>query len=73
MWDFIGRTFSMLLAVDFDLPADQKERWAEVYGRSQYAKLLMTEMDEVLETMTLDDYGEKIEFGEEVMEVVRRI
>lgn len=73
MWDFVGRTLSMLLAVDFDLPRRPKGRWTEVKGRAHYTKTLMLDTTGMLDTMCPDDYGSKIEFGDNILEIVRRI
>lgn len=73
MWDFVGRTLSMLLAVDFDIPRSQREHWQDVSGRAMYAKVLMTAEDKTLDQMCPDDYGQGVEFGPEVLEVLARI
>ena len=73
MWDFVGRTLSMLLAVDFDLPRSQREHWQDVSGRAMYVKVLMTTENKTLDLMCPDDYGQGVEFGPEILEVLARI
>ncbi|KAL8786984.1 MAG: hypothetical protein Q9195_007962 [Heterodermia aff. obscurata] len=73
MWDFVGRTLSMVLANDPDLPRRQRGLWKEVMGRAQYGKLLMMDTTGMLDAMCPDDNGEKVEFGGDVLAIVQRI
>ena len=72
-WDFVGRTLSLALACDPDLPRGEKEQWEEVTGRAMYARMLMEDSTGMLDRMCPDDYGHGVQFGEEVMQVVRRL
>ncbi|KAG8525645.1 uncharacterized protein KY384_000405 [Bacidia gigantensis] len=72
-WDFVGRTLSMVLAVDPTLPRRLKGQWNEVHGRAKYSKTLIMDTTGMMDRMAPDDYGTGVEFGEEVLGVARRI
>lgn len=77
MWDFVGRTLSMLYNVDptlEDLSEKDNENWNDAHGRAVYAGMLITnKMKGALDLMTESTYpgqkGKHPEFGDEILKL----
>ncbi|OCL01330.1 hypothetical protein AOQ84DRAFT_350832 [Glonium stellatum] len=78
MWDYVGRTLGMLCNEVNPQLKGSKKAWEEVIGRISMAKeLLLDTKPGMLHMMTEATYpeqkGKHPEFGEEILELARRL
>ncbi|KAL8953164.1 MAG: hypothetical protein Q9222_000985 [Ikaeria aurantiellina] len=79
MWDFVGRTLSMIYGTKATLENLSKaaqEKWMDAVGRAQFSGLLILDtrpgmLDSMIELTYPGQGGEKPEFGEEILEIAR--
>jgi hypothetical protein len=75
MWDFVGRTLGMLLALDPSLPKVQSEVWDEIQGRAWMGDFLIQDKEGKLEQMTASGYGvagaQTLDLGKDLGDEVR--
>ena len=71
-WDFVGRTFGTITALDPTLPKLQDgAAWKEVVGRCQMARTLITDKTGKLESMVQSNDPLTYEFGDEIEKLAR--
>ena len=71
-WDFVGRTFGMITALDPTLPKlKDRTAWKEVVGRCQMARTLITDKTGKLDTMVQSNDPKDYQFGDEIEKLAR--
>ena len=70
---FCGEDIEYDVGAEYDATEAREGLWNEVVGRSGHAKRLILDMTGQLNGMCPDDYGRRVEFGENILEITRRI
>ncbi|KAK4694723.1 hypothetical protein P7C71_g2908, partial [Lecanoromycetidae sp. Uapishka_2] len=81
VWDFVGRTIGYLFMIDpslQNLHPRANEIWEDARGRAMYSSILILDkkpgsLNQMMAAAWPDQRGEPPEFGEEIMEIARRL